>query len=162
MYKRIIAFLLAVIIPAALFFTGCGSKNRLSEKEYSDALYENFKEYAAVLEEMETVQADVSSSQEKMLEQTKATEICEKAEEILGRFRKLNPPERFIEKHKALVSAAELELKYVRAAKTVLTARTPAERDQYINEAALVFSGVPESQQLPAVLSEIVAEARDT
>ena len=161
MYKRIIALLLAVMIPAALIFTGC-AKERLSEKEYSDALYENFKEYAAALEEMENVQADVSSSQEKMLEQTKATEICEKAEEILERFGKLNPPKRFKEKHKMLVSAAELELKYVRAVKTVLTARTPAERAQYINEAASVFSGVPETQQLPAVLSEIAAEARDT
>lgn len=160
--KRIIALLFAVIIPAALFFTGCGSKNRLSEKEYFDALHENFKEYAAALEEIESVQADVSSSQEKMLEQTKATEICEKAEEILGRFGKLNPPERFNEKHKALVSAAELELKYVRAVKTVLTAKTPSERDQYINEAASVFSGVSENQQLPALLSEIIAGAGDT
>lgn len=162
MIKRIIALLLAVMVPAALLFTGCGSKNRLSEKEYFDALHENFKEYAAALEEMESVRADVSSSQEKMLEQTKATEICEKAEEILGRFGNLNPPERFKEKHKAIVSAAELELKYVRAVKTVLTAKTPAERDQYINEAASVFSGVPEDQQLPALLSEITAEAGDT
>lgn len=157
MTKRIIALLLAVIIPAALIFTGCGS--RLSESEYRDALWENFKEYAAALEEFEAVQADVSSSQEKMLEQTKATEICEEAEEILERFKKLNPPKSLSEKHKELVSAAELELKYIRVLKTVLSARTPAEREEYINEAAQVFSGVPEEKQLPAVLSGIVAEA---
>lgn len=155
--KRVVALIIAVIIPAVLVFTGC-AKERLSEKEYSDVLSDSFKEYAAALEEMETVQADVSSSQEKMLEQTKATEICENAEEILERFATLKPPKSFSEKHKELVAAAELELKYVRAVKKVLTARTPFEREQYINEAALVFSGVPESQQLPAVLFEIVAE----
>lgn len=158
MTKRIAALLVAVLLPITLIFTGCGK--RLTEQEYSDELYVNFKEYLAALQEIETIQADVSSSQEIMLEQTKATEICQNAENVLKKFDKMNPPQRFADKHKTLLTAVEYEKKFVRAAQKVLTARTPSELEQYSTETAMVFAGVPEEQQFAAVFLELFREVQ--
>ena len=158
MTKRIAALLVAVLFPITLIFTGCGKQ--LTEQEYFDGLYANFKEYLAAMEEIETVQTDVSSSQEIMLEQTKATEICKKAEQALDKFNKLNPPDSFADKHKTLLSAVELEKEFVRAAQKVLTARTPAEYEQYSLEASMVFADIPVEQQFAAVFAELLLEVQ--
>lgn len=158
MTKRISALIIAVLLPITLLFSGCGK--RLTEQEYFDGLYAGFKEYLAALEEIESVRADVSSSQEIMLEQTKATEICKKAEQALEKFKKLNPPERFADKHKTLLTAVELEKEFVRAAQKVLTARTPFEYEQYSVEASMVFADVPAEQQFGAVFTELLLEVQ--
>ena len=159
MTKRFTALLIAVLLPITLIFTGCGQ--RLTEQEYYDELYADFKEYAAALEEIETVQADVGSSQEKMLELTKAAEICEKAQTALEKFNKINPPAGFAEKHKMLLTAVGYEKEFVKASRKVLAARTPFEYEQYSIEADMVFADVPEEQQLIAVMSSLLSEVRD-
>lgn len=158
--KRITALTVAVMLPIMLIFTGCGK--RLTEQEYADGLYAVFKEYLVALEEIENVRSDVSSSQEIMLEQTKATEICQNAEKVLKKFDKMNPPEKFSDKHKTLLAAVEYEKEFVRASQKVLTARTPFEYEQYSIEAAMVFAGVPEEQQFGAVLTDIILEIKNT
>lgn len=158
MTKRINALLVAVLLPITLIFTGCGK--RLTEQEYFDQLYANFKEYLAAMEEIDTVQTDVSSSQEIMLEQTKATSICKKAEQALNKFDKMKPPERFDDRHKTLLSSVELEKEFVRAAQKVLTARTPSEYEQYSVEASMVFADVPVEQQFTAVFAELLLEVQ--
>ena len=158
MTKRIAALLIAVLLPITLIFSGCGK--RLTEQEYYDELYAGFKEYAAALEEIETVRADVGSSQEKMLELTKAAEICEKAETALEKFNKINPPDSFAEKHKTLLTAVGYEKEFVKASRKVLAARTPFEYEEYSIEAAMVFAGVPEEQQFAAVFLELFLEVQ--
>ena len=158
MTKRVTVLLAALLLPITLIFTGCGA--RLTEQEYFDGLYANFKEYLAAMEEIGNVQTDVSSSQEIMLEQTKATEVCKKAEKALEKFNKLNPPSQFDDKHKKLLTAVELEKDFVRAAQKVLTARTPAEYEQYSIEASMVFADVPAEQQFAAVFAELLLEVR--
>ena len=158
MTKRFTALLIAVLLPITLIFTGCGT--RLTEQEYYDELYAGFKEYAEALEEIETVQADVGSSQEKMLELTKAAEICEKAEIALEKFNKINPPAGFAEKHKTLLTAVGYEKEFVKASRKVLAARTPFEYEEYSIEAAMIFADVPEEQQLIAVMSSLLSEVK--
>ena len=160
MNKRVTALLIAFILPIMLMITGCGKQ--LTEQEYYDGLYANFKEYVSALEEIETVRADASSSQEKMLEQTKATEICQKAEKALEKFDKMTPPDRFAENHKTLLAAVEYEKEFVKASQKVLTARTPFEYEEYSTEAVMVFAGVPEEQQFAAVLAALLSEVEGT
>lgn len=155
MTKRITA---VFIVLAVLLLSGCGK--RLTEQEYYDELYADFKEYAAALDEIDTVQADAASSQEKMLELTKAAGICEKAEKALEKFDKINPPHSFAEKHKALLAAVEYEKEFVKASRKVLAARTPFEYEQYSFEAAMVFADVPEDRQLISVLAAMLPELR--
>lgn len=73
MTKRIVSLLIAIVLPITLLFTGC--RKQLTEEEYLGQVKEAYEEYAAALEEFESVRADVGSSQEIMEEQTKATEI---------------------------------------------------------------------------------------
>lgn len=158
MTKRITALLLAVIIPITLLFSGCGK--RLTQKEYYDGLQRGFNAYIAALDDIETVRADVTSSQEIMLEQTKATKVCENAEKALAAFEEMNPPEKFAEKHKDLLNAVALEKKYVAATRQVLTAKTPAEIEEYATEAQNVFALVPEEQQFAMVYAKLILEAK--
>lgn len=158
MTKRITALLIAVAVPMALLFTGCGKQ--LTEREYYDDLYAYFNEYVEALNEIETVRANVTSSQEIMLEQTKASEICEKAEKALDKFEKMNPPDGFAEKHKTLLAAVELEKKFVSASEKVLTAKTPFELDKFSGEAAMIFAGVPEDRQFAPVLAGLLSDLK--
>lgn len=153
MTKRVVSLILAVILPITLF-TGC--KKRLSEEEYLGQVKAAYEEYAAALEEFESVRADVSASQEIMEEHTKAVEICDRAETTLKKFAKLYPPEELSEQHEELIDAAELEQKFIYAQRKVLSARTPDELSTYISEYEAVFSGVPEERQLPAVIRELL------
>lgn len=154
MKKRILA-LFALIIPLTLMLCGCG---RLSVKEYYEELNAGFEEYASALIEFENVNIDVKSSQEIMLEQTKATEICDRAEKALDRFAKMNPPEEFSEKHEELLVSVELERKFVNATRKVLTATTPDEMLIYSSEADAVLNGVPADKQFPAVIKRLLEE----
>ncbi len=156
MTKRITALLIAIVVPITLIFSGCG---QLSEAEYRERLNEGFEEYAAAVGEFETVRTDVGSSQEIMLEQTKATEICRRVEKALGAFSKMKPPERFSEKHKELLAAAELEKKFFEAQRKVLSARTPDELMQYSGEADAILNGVPAEKQFPVVIKKLLEEA---
>ena len=156
--RRFTVVIAAIILPLALILSGCAA--RLSASEYSEELYAAFKEYAAALTEIERVQADVTSSQDVMIEQTKATEICQNAEAALKKFKKLKPPKQFAEKHEAHLEAVELEKRFVAASEKVLTARTPEELDQYGTEASMIFAGVPEEEQLAAQLVALITEAR--
>ena len=150
---------LAVFAAAALALMLCGC-GRLSRTEYYEQLTACFEEYSAALEEFDTVRADVTSSQEIMLEQTKATEICERAEKALDGFTKMNPPEEFAKKHEELLAAVELERKFVTATKKVLTARTPDELSKYGSEAETIFNGIPEEKQFAAVYGELSMEVK--
>lgn len=152
MAKRIVSLLVAVAI--ALLFTGC--KKQLTEDEYLGQVKGAYEEYAAALEKFESVRTDVGSSQEIMEEQTKATEICERAETALGKFSKLKPPDSFSEKHKELLAAADLEKRFIKAQKKVLSAKTPDEFMEYSAQACTVFSGVPKEKQLPAVIGNLL------
>ncbi len=154
MAKLIVSMLIVVTIT--LLFTGC--QKRLTEEEYLGQVKGAYEEYAAALEEFESVRADVGTSQEIMEEQTKATEICDRAEEALNKFSKMNPPDSFPEKHKELLAAAELEIRFIKAQKKVLSAKTPDELSEYSAQAGTVFSGVPEEKQLPAVIGKLLKE----
>ncbi len=156
--KKRIHVLFAPIVVFVLLLCGCG---RLSADEYYDQLRAGLNEYSATLKEFDTVRTDVQSSQDIMLEQTKATQICERAEKALDKFKEMNPPKEYSEKHEALVESAEHEKEFVRATKKVLTARTPAELSEYTSEVQAVLSGVPEEKQFASVFKDIVLELKN-
>lgn len=154
MTKRVVSLMIAVMLPITLLFTGC--RKRLSEEEYLGQVKAAYEEYAAALEEFESVRADVSASQEIMEEHTKAVEICDRAEDALDRFSKMNPPDSYSERHKEVLAAVEIEKDFIEAQRKVLSARTPDELSTYISEYEAIFSGVPEERQLPAVIRELL------
>lgn len=158
MIKRIAAVFLAAMMIFAL--GGCGKA--LSEREYFDALSAGFDEYIAALNEMETIRADVTSSQEIMEEHTKATEICERARAALKKLSSPKPPAKFAAQHKKLLTALEMEREYVDAVHKVLTARTPDEMYDYTGEVQNVLMKLPEDKQLGAVYKELITEVKNS
>ncbi len=159
MTKRIIALLIAVIIPAAMIFTGCSSK-QLTTQEYYDQLYANFKEYAAELKEITTIQTNVKTIDDVQKMLNKANDTCGKADAVLDKFSKMNPPSQFADKHKKLLSAIETEKKFISTVKKIFTSKSLSELSQYTNEAQSVFNGIPEKQQFAAVFMDLILEAK--
>lgn len=158
MTKRIITQALSAIVLITLVFSGCGE--RLTETEYLDRLQLGFNEYIAALDDIENVWEEAASGRNLMQEHTKAIEMCKNAQKALEIFEEINPPEKFTEKHKALLKAVELEKKYIEAAKNVLTARTSAQMEEYATEAQNIFALVPEEQQFAMVYANLLSEAR--
>lgn len=158
--KRIAVLILTVLLPIMLIVTGCGQKKELTTQEYYDQLYDNFKQYIADLQEIDGIQTSVSTVNELQDQLQKATEICEKAEKTLDNFIKMAPPSRFADKHKTLVSAVELEKKFVKAAQKIFTAKTADELEQYKNEAESIFADVPNEQQFTGVLAKLLPEVK--
>lgn len=158
MTKRITALLIAVIIPAALIFSGCSK--RLSAKEYYDQLYANFKEYTAAAGEIATVQDGIKNGAATDSLRAQATEGCKKAMTALEKFDKMNPPKMFSDKHKKLVEAVDLEKKFKTASEKLLIATNSADEAAATSELSAVFSSVPESQQFPALFVSLLPEAK--
>ena len=159
MTKRIAALLIAVIIPITLIFTGCGS-TQLTTQEYYDQLYADFKEYVADLKEVSEIQTSAPSVSTLQSQKEKAEEICEKAEKTLDKFTKMNPPSQFADKHKKLVSAVELEKKFVKATAKIFTAGSESELLEYTNEAEKIFDGISEEQQFATIFMELFLEVK--
>lgn len=159
MTKRITALLVAVIVPIMLIFTGCGSK-QLTVKEYYDELYADYKQYVADLKEITTLQTDAKTIAAVQSQLKKATEICEKAEKTLDKFADINPPSEFADKHKKLLSAVELEKKFLKATAKVFTAKNENELVQYTKDVEAVFNGTPTDKQFASVFMDLILEAK--
>lgn len=159
MTKRITALLIAVIIPFTVLFTGCSSK-QLTPKEYYDELYATFKEYAADLKEVSAMQAKATTLAEVQAQLGKAKEICGKAGKTLDKFGKMKPPSQFADKHKKLLSAVDLEKKFINAAEKVFNSKSIDELAKYTKEAEAVFDNVPSDQQFAAVFMNLLLEVK--
>lgn len=159
MTKRITALLIAVIIPFTVIFTGCGSK-QLTTKEYYDELYATFKEYVADLKEVSTMQAKATTLAEVQSQLGKAKDICGKAGKTLDKFVKMKPPSQFADKHKKLLSAVDLEKKFVNTVEKAFSSKSADELAKYTKEAEAVFDNIPSEQQFAAVFKDLLLEVK--
>lgn len=159
MTKRLTAFLIAVIIPFTVLFTGCGSK-QLTPKEYYDELYATFKEYVADLKEVSALQAKAKTLAEVQAQLSKAKDICGKAGKTLDKFGKMKPPSQFSDKHKKLLSAVDLEKKFVSTVEKAFNSKTVDELVKYTKEAETVFDNIPSEQQFAAVFMDLLLEVK--
>lgn len=161
MTKRVTVLLAAVLIPIMLLVTGCGKNNELSMQEYYDRLRGDFKQYIDDLKEVGDLQTSVDSVDDLKAQQQKAKELCEKAEKTLDDVIKMTPPSHFAEKHKTLVSAAELEKRFLQATEKVFTATTSDELEKYLNETEAVFKNVPMERQFAGVITDLLLEVKE-
>lgn len=157
--KRVAVLLIAVLLPITLIFSGCGKE--LTAQEYSDQLVSAFKQYAADLSEINTIQSGAGTVSELQDQQKKAKEICEKAEKTLNEFKKMKPPSQFADKHKKLISAVELEKDFLKATAKLFTASSAEEISSYTEDIEAVFSGTPEEQQFGAVFMDLFRDVQN-
>lgn len=115
----------AVVIIITLMLSGCGKQ--LSMQDYYDQLGANFKEYVAATKDFSSIQTNVTTAAQAEQEKSKAQELCKKAETVLDKFAKMQPPSKYSEKHNELIKSIELEKKFWESSAKIFTAKTDSE-----------------------------------
>lgn len=174
--KRFIALLLAVIIPAALLFTGCGKQPaetvvevtpveftpegaHLTIAEYREALNVLMRDYVVVLNEVPLDEENDTVAKLKP-HWEEARESCRKCNELLDRFGTINPPEKLVEKHKKLLVGVNNEKEYVAAMERFLTAQNNKDLKRYYEELEKLVDR-PEEETLSAMYLELCKELKE-
>ena len=153
MTKRITAMMTAVVIIITLMLSGCGKQ--LSMQDYYDQLGANFKEYVAATKDFSSIQTNVTTAAQAEQEKSKAQELCKKAETVLDKFAKMQPPSKYSEKHNELIKSIELEKKFWEASAKIFTAKTDSEISQYTSDAEAVFDGTPSEKQFALLYKDL-------
>lgn len=176
MIKRIIALLLAVIIPAALLFTGCGKQpaetvievtpvefapegTQLTVVEYREELNVLMRDYVVLLNDVPLDEENDTVAKLKP-HWEEARESCRRCNEALDKFGTINPPEKLMEKHKKLLVGVNNEKEYVAAMERFLTARNNKALKRYSEELEKLVDR-PEEETLPAMYLELCKELKE-
>lgn len=174
--KRFIALLLAVIIPAALLFTGCGKQpaetvievtpvefapegTQLTVVEYREELNVLMRDYVVVLNDVPLDEENDTVAKLKP-HWEEARESCRKCNEALDKFGTINPPEKLIEKHKKLLVGVNNEKEYVAAMERFLTAQNNKDLKRYSEELEKLVDR-PEEETLSAMYLELYKEIKE-
>lgn len=160
MTKRIIALLIAVIIPVTLIFSGCGSsKKEMTPKEYYDGILEAYKEYSAAIKELAPLIKTAKSLESVAAVSASAKDICGRADKALSKFEELTPPAKYADKHKKLIASLSEEHKLVKAAEKLLTAKTLGDITSADNELQ-TYNNLPQDQLFPSIMLELIKELK--
>lgn len=159
MTKRIIALLFAVIIPATLIFTGCGSKKALTPQEYYDGILDAYREYSATMKELSPILAAATSLEEVSKYSAASKEICGRADKALLKFKDLVPPSKYADQHKKLVKAIDNERDFVKAAEKLLTAETLSDLTS-ANAELQAIDSAPQDQTFAGVLLQLIKDLK--
>ncbi|MDE6726586.1 MAG: hypothetical protein K2J80_01445 [Oscillospiraceae bacterium] len=158
MIKRIVVLLAAVLLPVALIFTGCGSK-QLTAQEYFDELSACYKEYSAAFKELSPIiemANDVASAKSNS---AKVKDICGRVNKALSKFEKLNPPSQFSAQQKKLVTSIANERKFVKAAENLFAADTLDGLLSARNELQAT-QDLPEDQQFLTIFLQLIKDVK--
>lgn len=158
MTKRIAALLVAVILPMTMLFAGCGSK-RLSVAEYRDQMKEYWTEF------MQTNTAWTKMASEDLpqtdAEKSKYRDIISRREKALDGIKKINPPQEYTDKHKAIVASLDYEYKWNAAALKLVDAKTEDEAEKIGAELQNIVNSIPDGQSLPLLYLQLYRELKN-
>lgn len=157
MTKRILALIIAVIIPAALIFTGCGSKKQLTPQEYYDGLLDAYKDYSAAIKELSPILSTATSLDEVKKNSASAKEICKRADKALLKIKDLEPPSKYSDQHKKLLKAVDNERDFVKAAEKLLTANSLDDLMSASNELEAI-DNIQQDQQFAGVFLQLIKD----
>lgn len=179
MMKRFVALMIAVLLPITAILAGCGNNTDkpvpdilisdpeitipesvpLSIEQYYDAIKDTFHDYADAVKEIPLEECKDLKAMKKNYDLS--TETCAKALEILCRFERINPPEKYAEKHKELIGEPlEREKAVIRAEWRFITSKNKA--DVKKNSDAYVESlDIPNEETLAAKWFDIMLELKE-
>lgn len=179
MMKRFMALMIAVFLPITAFLAGCGNNTDkpvpeilisdpeitipesvpLSIGEYYNMIKDTFRDYADAVREIPLEECKDLKAMKKNYDLS--TETCVKALEVLCRFERINPPKKYAEKHKELISEPlEREKAVIRAEWRFLTSKNKAEVKK--NSDAYVESlDIPTEEMLASHWMNIMLELKE-
>lgn len=142
MIKRIMAMIIAVIIPISLL-SGCGKS--LTVEEYKTEIEKCWKGF---LTSISSLSADMQyfEKNEVLEDSNKFENDCKNFENALKDFEKINPPSEYKEKHKQMIKALDNERYWLTTVRKYVSATTPEEikaAEEKVEDAASYENSLP-------------------
>lgn len=147
MTKRIVTLLLAAVMPLILL-CGC-SGDGLTVREYGDELSRCWGEFLNATVEWTKYAPEYYPFGDEDIKGLKDT--VSRREKALDDIAKINPPEKYAERHKELVKSLDYEYKWNKAALKLIDAKSAEDADKLGNDIAEIVNSIPEGESLPSV-----------
>ena len=145
MKKRIIVLLAAIV----MLLCGCAGNKPLTAQEYSDELYRCWGEFlTATVDWTKYAPEDYPYSAEDI---AGLKETVARREKALNAFAKINPPEKYADRQKALVRSLDYEYKWNKTALRLIEAKSSEEADKIGKDITEIVNSIPDGESLPRV-----------
>lgn len=145
MTKRLTVLLAAIL----MLLCGCAGNKELTVQEYSDELYRCWGEFLTATAEWTKYAPETYPYSDEDVKGLKET--VSRREKALDDLARINPPEKYAERHKALVKSLDYEYKWNKAALDLADAKSAEDADRLGNDIAEIVDSIPEGGSLPSV-----------
>lgn len=145
MTKRLTVLLAAIL----MLLCGCAENKALTVREYSDELDRCWGEFLTATAEWTKYAPETypySGEDVKGLKET-----VSRRKKALDDIVKINPPEKYAERHKELVKSLDYEYEWNMAALKLTDAKSAEDADRLGNDIAEIVDSIPEGESLPSV-----------
>lgn len=145
MTKRLTVLLAAIL----MLLCGCAENKALTVREYSDELDCCWGEFLTATAEWTKYAPETypySGEDVKGLKET-----ISRRKKALDDIAKINPPEKYAERHKELVKSLDYEYEWNKAALKLADAKSAEDADRLGNDIAEIVDSIPEGESLPSV-----------
>ncbi|MDE6731611.1 MAG: hypothetical protein K2J77_01870 [Oscillospiraceae bacterium] len=158
--KRIIALLVAVIIPITLLFTACGkaSPAPLTEAEYSERFKASCKAFVKASTAWAMCAPETAPYTDAQKEECRKT-ITDR-ENALDEIKQLVPPKSRKSFHKDILKSLDYEYEWNKAALRLIDAKDNAEADEIGRELSRIVNSIPEGKSLPGLYLDFVSSEK--
>ncbi|MCH5208114.1 MAG: hypothetical protein J1F04_04445 [Oscillospiraceae bacterium] len=131
MIRRIAAVFLA--FTALLVLSGCAPK--LTAEEYKDELTSAYNEFMTAHMKISEIMYAVEQGDRTSLENSEFNDACEDMESSVKRFEKMNPPDKYQDKHKRMIKSLDNYRDWIKAVEKFVECTTPEEFEKALDEA---------------------------
>lgn len=154
--KRIIALLIAVIIPITLLFTACGkaSSAPLTEAEYSERFKTSCTAFVKATVAWTRYAPETAPFTDAQKEECRKT-ITDR-ENALDEIKQLVPPKSRESFHRDVLKALDYEYEWDKAALRLIEAKDNAAADEIGSELNRIVNSIPEGKSLPGLYGDFI------
>lgn len=148
MSGRVAAALLAVSVLLSVMLCGCSGK-RLTVREYGDEIKRCWGEFLVATTDWTKYAPETFPYTDEEIAGLKET--ISRREKALDDLRKINPPEKYADRHKELVKSLDYEYEWNKAALKLCSAESSEEADRIGEEIADTVNSIPDGESFPSV-----------
>lgn len=151
MTKRVIAFIITVIIPI-LLLGGCSKGKPLTVQEYYTESKRCWTEFISATRDWSKLAFETDSKSEEM------HSIIARRKKALDDFAAINPPEKYKAQQKNIVKSLEYEYKWNDAASKLADAKNDKDVKKAEDEISGIINSIPDGQSLPLLYFDLFME----
>lgn len=151
MTKRIVALIIAAIIPISLL-GGCSKGKPLTIQEYYTESKRCWTEFISATRDWSKLAFETDPKSEDM------HSIIARRKKALDDFAAINPPEKYKTQQENIVKSLEYEYKWNDAALKVADAKNDEDIEKAGDEISSILSSIPDGQSLPLLYFDLSME----